>query len=66
MGELAEVIYKDLLARGKKSDTALRWRTWVERFETVAGIINGGQQRKEVDTSAPHELDGHVRVEDNK
>lgn len=38
MGKLAEVIYKDLLARGKKSDTALRWRTWAERFETVAGI----------------------------
>ena len=38
MGKLAEVIYKDLLARGKKNDTALHWRTWTERFETVAGI----------------------------
>ncbi len=37
MGKLAEMIYKDLLARGKKRDTAIRWRTWAERFETVAG-----------------------------
>ncbi len=38
MGKLADVICKDLMARGKKSDTVLRWRTWAERFEAVAGI----------------------------
>jgi len=37
MGELAEMIYKDLLARGKKRDTAVQWRKWTERFEDVAG-----------------------------
>ncbi len=38
MGKLAEMIYKDLVARGKKRDTAARWRTWAVRFEAVAGI----------------------------
>ena len=27
--------------------------------------ITGGQSRKEVDTTTPHELDGHARVGDN-
>jgi len=38
MGELAEMIYNDLIARGKKVDTAQHWRTWTERFENACGI----------------------------
>ncbi len=38
MGKLAEMILKDLIARGKGRETALRWRTWIGRFEEVAGI----------------------------
>jgi len=37
MGELANMIYNDLIARGKEQDTAAHWRTWTERFEKVCG-----------------------------
>ncbi|NVM24247.1 MAG: hypothetical protein HWN68_21015, partial [Desulfobacterales bacterium] len=37
MGELAEMIYNDLIGRGKEVDTAQHWRTWTERFEKVCG-----------------------------
>jgi hypothetical protein len=35
MGQLAELIYNDLIARGKEVDTARHWKTWTERFEQV-------------------------------
>jgi len=38
MGKLAEMIYNDLIARGKQVDTAEHWRTWTERFENACGI----------------------------
>ncbi len=39
MGELADLIYKDLTGRrGSSHDTAKHWQTWTERFETVCGI----------------------------
>lgn len=38
MGHLAELIYNDLMARGKEEDTAQHWKTWTERFEKVCGI----------------------------
>lgn len=38
MGKLADMIYADLVGRGKEVDTAQHWRTWTERFETVCGI----------------------------
>ena len=38
MAELAELIYNDLIARGKERDTAQHWKTWTERFERVCGI----------------------------
>ncbi len=28
MGKLAGMVYTDLMARGRKRDTAVRWRTW--------------------------------------
>lgn len=37
MSKLADMIYEDLVARGKKRDTAVHWRTWIERFESVCG-----------------------------
>jgi len=37
MGELAELIYNDLVARGKEADTARHWKTWTERFEEACG-----------------------------
>lgn len=37
MGDLAVMIYNDLIGRGKRVDTAQHWRTWVERFENVCG-----------------------------
>ena len=37
MGQLAELIYNDLIARGKEADTARHWKTWTERFEQVCG-----------------------------
>ncbi|MBA7693358.1 hypothetical protein ES703_101939 [subsurface metagenome] len=38
MGKLAELIYNDLVARGKKVDTAQHWKSWATRFEQVCGI----------------------------
>ncbi len=38
MGELAKIIYEDLIGRrGSSHDTAKHWQTWTERFETVCG-----------------------------
>lgn len=37
MGKLAEMIYNDLVGRGKEPDTAQHWKTWTERFEKVCG-----------------------------
>lgn len=45
MGKLAEIVYEDLIARGKKRDTALQWKTWATRFEEVCG------SKKEYDRS---------------
>ncbi len=37
MSELALMVKKDLLARGKTAGCAQHWRTWTERFEGVCG-----------------------------
>jgi len=38
VGELAEMIYNDLIGRrGSSHDTAQHWKTWTERFEQVCG-----------------------------
>lgn len=38
MGDLAQMIYNDLVARGKERDTAQHWKTWTERFEEACSI----------------------------
>ncbi|GAI36646.1 unnamed protein product, partial [marine sediment metagenome] len=38
MAKLAEMIYNDLIARGREQDTARHWKTWTERFEQVCGV----------------------------
>ncbi|HEY82192.1 MAG TPA: site-specific integrase [Dehalococcoidia bacterium] len=38
MGKLAEMVYFDLVARGRKVSTAQMWKRCIERFERVAGI----------------------------
>ena len=37
MSELALMVKKDLLARGKTEQCAGHWKTWMERFENVCG-----------------------------
>lgn len=37
MGRIADLIYNDLVARGKDEHTAKQWRTWMWRFEKVCG-----------------------------
>lgn len=37
MGRLSEVVYKDLVARGKRLSTAKEWRAMVLKFEAVCG-----------------------------
>ena len=34
----AELVYEDLIARGKQVETAKRWRATVQRFEACCGI----------------------------
>jgi hypothetical protein len=36
----AELVYDDLIARGKQFETAKRWRALVQRFEACCGIKN--------------------------
>ncbi len=38
MGELALMVKKDLVARGKTVKCAEHWRLWTERFEGICGI----------------------------
>jgi hypothetical protein len=38
MGELALMVGKDLLARGKTEGCAQHWRTWTKRFEAMCGV----------------------------
>lgn len=38
MGELAEKVYMDLMARGKDIETARRWRHWTLKFEVCCEI----------------------------
>lgn len=48
MGELAKMIYDDLIGRrGSSHDTAKHWMTWTERFETVCGV-KGNYDRSDV------------------
>ena len=34
----AELVYADLIARGKQVETAKRWRALIQRFEACCGI----------------------------
>ena len=38
MGRMANIVYEDLVARGRSMKTARQWRGWIERFEGVAGV----------------------------
>ncbi len=38
MGRIAEMVYVDLVARGRSISTAKSWRRFIERFENVAGV----------------------------
>lgn len=38
MGRIANMVYEDLVARGRRMKTARQWRGWIERFEKVAGV----------------------------
>jgi len=38
MGELALMVKKDLMARGKTKQCAEHWKAWTERFETLCGV----------------------------
>jgi hypothetical protein len=43
----AELVYDDLIARGKQVETAKRWRALVQRFEACCGI-KGSYDRADV------------------
>ena len=43
----AELVYRDLIARGKQVETARRWRSLVQRFEACCGI-KGSYNRADV------------------
>ena len=43
----AELVYEDLIARGKQVETAKRWRALVQRFKACCGI-KGSHDRADV------------------
>lgn len=58
MGRLAEMVYKDLVARGKRLSTAKEWRAMVLKFEAVCGEKEGYERSDVIDYIARLREDG--------
>jgi len=47
MSKLGDMVYEDLVARGRKEATARHWRNWALKFEACCGF-RGGYSRQDV------------------